>query len=81
MKKIKRRKSAKKGGAKGAAGKKTAPKKAKRVVRKKVITDRKDQTVLTKLKSVLDDTAARIKTLLPGQPDAKEPDQPGGEKS
>jgi hypothetical protein len=59
---------------KKTTSKKTSQKRTRRIAKKKVITDRKE-TVLEKLKSAFDDTAAKIKTLLPGEPEtpAKEP--------
>jgi hypothetical protein len=66
----------KKTGRKKIASKKPGPKRTRRIPKKRVISDRKE-TVLAKIKNVFDDTAARIRTLLPGEPGTpeKEPDQ------
>jgi hypothetical protein len=61
---MKKKATASKGGAKKTSRK--ARKRAKPAPKKKVITDRKD-TVMGRLKNVFEDTATRIKTLLPGK--------------
>jgi hypothetical protein len=72
-----RKAGAKKTGRKKITSKKAAPKRTRRIPKKRIITDRKE-TVLGRLKNVFDDTAAKIKTLLPGEPEtpAKEAEQP-----
>ena len=60
--------SSKKTSHKKTSSKKTTPK-------KKVATERrKEETVLTKIKNMFDDTAAKIKTLLPEANNLKKPD-------
>jgi hypothetical protein len=77
MKKTKKTTRPKKTSRKKIGSKKTSPKRTRRIPKKRVITDRKE-SVLAKIKDAFDDTAAKIKTLLPGEPEtpAKEPDQP-----
>jgi hypothetical protein len=72
-----RKAGAKKTGRKQITSKKAAPKRTRRISKKRIITDRKE-TVLGRLKNVFDDTAAKIKTLLPGEPETQvaEPEQP-----
>ena len=63
---------------KKTSSKKTSIKKRSPAVTKKAITKpAEEETILTKIKTVVDDTAAKIKTLLPtGTTTDKESDQP-----
>jgi hypothetical protein len=63
---VQKKNSTKKSGGK----KKLSTRKRVKVTRKKEVrarTRKSETTILTKLKEVLDDTAAKIKTLLPGE--------------
>ena len=58
--------------------KKTTAKK-KRVIVKKPPQEQPQEGVLAKMKNVLEETTEKLKTLLPGENAAKEPDRPTGE--
>jgi hypothetical protein len=75
---MKKKPTARKTGAK-KTGRKNTPKKTsrrKRPAPKRVIADRKD-TVLSRLKNAFEETATKIKTLMPGEAEtaAKQPDE------
>jgi hypothetical protein len=70
--------SSRKTSAKKTAAKKTMAKR-KRVIRRKPPQQRPQEGVMAKMKNVLEDTTAKLKTLLPGESTSQEADQPKSE--
>ena len=76
---MKKKPTARKTGAKKTSRKNTPKKTSRRkrpAPKKRVIADRKD-TVLSRLKNAFEETATKIKTLMPGEAEtaAKQPDE------
>ena len=70
--------STKKTSAKKTSAKKT-PAKRKKVTPKKPPQQQPQEGVIAKMKNVLDDTTAKLKTLLPGESTSQETDRPKSE--
>jgi len=74
----KKRARPKKTSTKKTSAKKT-PAKRKKVTPKKPPQQQPQEGVLAKMKNVLDDTTAKLKTLLPGESTSQETDRPKSE--